>query len=117
MWKAYEERAFGADELKPISGERVNRWGNVAMTLMDNIDSLYIMGFKEEFERVKEFLNNFNFRDKTSTVSMFEITIRELGGLLSVYYLSKEEIFLKKAIELGDCLLPVFNSKSGLPFV
>lgn len=117
LWKSYEEMAYGADELNPISGKRVNRWGDVAMTLIDNIDTLYMMGFKEEFEKAKQFLKNFSFKDKYASVSTFEITIRELGGLLSVYYLSKEEIFLEKAIELGDCLLPVFNSKSGLPFV
>ena len=47
---------------------------------------------------------------------MFETTIRYLGGLLSAYALSKEPILLTQATELGDLLMPAFNSPSGLPY-
>jgi len=36
--------------------------------------------------------------------------------LLSAYELSKDEIFLTKADELGQRFLPAFNTPSGLPF-
>lgn len=39
-----------------------------------------------------------------------------MGGLLSAYYLSGgDELFLKKAEELGNRLLPAFNTSTGLP--
>lgn len=44
----------------------------------------------------------------------FETVIRYLGGLLSAYGLSGNQILLKKADELALKLLPVFNTKSGL---
>ena len=50
--------------------------------------------------------------DKQVTVSFFEITIRVLGGLTSAYDLSGELIFLQKAKDLADRLLPIF---SGVP--
>ncbi|XP_041096506.1 mannosyl-oligosaccharide 1,2-alpha-mannosidase IA-like, partial [Polyodon spathula] len=47
--------------------------------------------------------------------SLFEVNIRYVGGLLSAYYLTGEEVFKKKAIELGEKLLPVFNTPTGIP--
>lgn len=44
----------------------------------------------------------------------FETVIRYLGGLLSAYALSGNRILLSKAEELGNKLLPVFNTPTGL---
>jgi mannosyl-oligosaccharide alpha-1,2-mannosidase len=49
-------------------------------------------------------------------VNLFETSIRVLGGLLSTYHLSGDQIFLDKAKDLGDRLLPAFSSKSGIPY-
>lgn len=38
-----------------------------------------------------------------------------MGGLLSAYELSKDNIFLQKADELGTKFLPAFDTPSGLP--
>ena len=39
-----------------------------------------------------------------------------MGGLLAAYHLSEEDpIFLEKAQELGDRILPVFDTPTGLP--
>lgn len=46
---------------------------------------------------------------KGVTVSFFEITIRVLGGLVSAYDLSGDLVFLRKAKDLADRLLPVFE--------
>jgi hypothetical protein len=45
----------------------------------------------------------------------FETTIRYLGGLLSAYALSHEDILLDKAEELGRLLSPAFNTRTGFP--
>ena len=45
-----------------------------------------------------------------------QTTIRVLGGLLTAYHLSDEDpIFLEKAKDLADRLMPVFDTPSGLP--
>lgn len=49
-------------------------------------------------------------------VSVFETTIRVLGGLLSAYDLSGDGVFLNKARELGDRLLGAFDTPSGIPY-
>lgn len=39
-----------------------------------------------------------------------------LGGLLSAYHLSSNDpLYLEKAVELADRILPVFETPSGLP--
>lgn len=49
-------------------------------------------------------------------MNLFEVTIRVLGGLLSAYHLSGDQVFLVKASELGNRLLPSFLSPSGIPY-
>lgn len=44
-----------------------------------------------------------------------QTTIRELGGLLSAYDLSGDKVFLMKAQELGELLMPAFDTDSGIP--
>lgn len=54
---------------------------------------------------------------KPNDVSFFEMTIRYLGGLLALYSLTNDEVFLSTALSLGNKLLPVFQHESnpGLP--
>ena len=54
--------------------------------------------------------------DNDETVSVFETTIRSLGGLLAAYDLSKDYVFLEKADDLGSRLLRAFDSPSGIPY-
>ena len=42
----------------------------------------------------------------TSKASFFETVIRLLGGLLSAYDLSGDQVFLRMAVHLGDKLVP-----------
>lgn len=43
------------------------------------------------------------------------MVIRYLGGLLSAYALSEDPRLLQLADDLGEKLLPAFNTPSGLP--
>ena len=49
-------------------------------------------------------------------ISVFETTIRVLGGLLATHALSQKQVFLDRAVEMADHLLPAFGTKSGIPF-
>lgn len=46
----------------------------------------------------------------------FFLDRRVLGGLLSAYDLSGDKIFLEKAKDLADRLLPAWNTPSGIPY-
>lgn len=49
-------------------------------------------------------------------MNLFEVTIRVLGGLLSTYHITKDELFLRKAVDLADHLMPCFDTPSGIPY-
>ncbi|CAJ1447919.1 unnamed protein product [Effrenium voratum] len=48
VWKNYEQHAFGKDELRPVSGNGTDNWGGIGQTLVDALDTLWLMGFMEE---------------------------------------------------------------------
>lgn len=43
-WKAYKEQAWTWDELRPVTGGGKNTFGGWAATLVDSLDTLWIMG-------------------------------------------------------------------------
>lgn len=44
------------------------------------------------------------------------VDYRVIGGLLSAYDLSDDDIFLEKARDIADRLLPAWNTPSGIPY-
>ena len=71
---------------------------------------------KEEFRRAQAWVEQHLHFDKAAGISMFETVIRILGGLLSAFELSREQVFLTKAAELADKLLYAFSKhRTGLP--
>lgn len=115
-WNAYETHAFGHDELLPLSfGHRDWVAGGIGLTILDSLDSLWLLGFHDGFYRSVRWVETSLDFDRDAEVSTFETTIRVLGGLLSAHALSKEPILLAKAIDIGDRLLRAFDTASGLP--
>jgi hypothetical protein len=53
------------------------------------------------------------FYCQTGDVSVFETNIRYVGGLLTAYSFTGDEIFKEKAAHIADRLLPAFNTPSG----
>uniref|UniRef100_A0A7S1B773 alpha-1,2-Mannosidase n=1 Tax=Corethron hystrix TaxID=216773 RepID=A0A7S1B773_9STRA len=114
-WGGYEKYAFGKDEVSPLSHRAVENWGGMGNTLVDSLDTLWIMELYEEFDRAKEWVRTKLHYNVQNPISTFETTIRSLGGLLAAYDRSGDAVFLTKAVDLGDRLLATFNTKSGLP--
>jgi mannosyl-oligosaccharide alpha-1,2-mannosidase len=115
-WVAYEEKAWMQDELAPISGESKNPFGGWAATLIDSLDTLWIMGMKKEFKKAVQAAAKVNFGTSlVEKVNVFETNIRHLGGLLSAYELSGEKVLLQKAIEAGEMLYVAFDTPNRMP--
>lgn len=115
VWAGYKKFAWGADELKPLSNRGHDNWGGMGVTLVDSLDTLWVMGLKKEFEEARDWVATQLSFKHAGTVSVFETTIRELGGLLAAYDLSGDRVFLEKAKELGDKLIGAFGTSSGIP--
>jgi mannosidase alpha-like ER degradation enhancer 2 len=86
------------------------------MTPVDSFDTMVLMGLDEESKEAKSLvLENLHF-DHDMEVQVFEVNIRLLGGLISAYQLDGDERFLALARDLGERLLPAFDSPTGMPY-
>lgn len=84
-------------------------------TIVDSLDVLHILGLTDELAQAKQWVMTDLHATKPVSVSVFESTIRILGGLLSVHALTKDRDFLVPAEQLGNALLKAFRPGSKLP--
>uniref|UniRef100_A0A672HLA0 alpha-1,2-Mannosidase n=1 Tax=Salarias fasciatus TaxID=181472 RepID=A0A672HLA0_SALFA len=117
-WDNYKHFAWGKNELRPLTrnGHIGNMFGECqGASIIDSLDTLYIMGLMEEYNDAKEWVQTSLDLNSNGEASLFEVNIRYVGGLLSAYYLTGEELFKTKVLELGEKLLPAFNTPTGIP--
>jgi len=117
-WNNYERYAWGHDALRSLSKTAHDWYGeSLLMTPVDALDTLILMRLDAEAARAQSLIVSELSFDRDIYVKNFEITIRLLGGLLSSYQLTGDKRLLRSAEDLGDRLLPVFNSATGLAYV
>ncbi|KAI0458301.1 glycoside hydrolase family 47 protein [Xylaria acuta] len=115
-WEAYKKYAWLKDALAPISGGYRDQFSGWAATLVDSLDSLWLLQLRDEFDEAVEAVAKIDFGKSTSSrVNTFETNIRYLGGLIAAYDLSKREALLTKAVELGDLIYAGFNTENRMP--
>ncbi|KAI9837879.1 MAG: hypothetical protein M1837_002699 [Sclerophora amabilis] len=117
-WKGYKAHAWLRDELAPVSGRYKDTFGGWAATLVDTLDTLWIMGLQDDFEEAVDALVKIDFsKTEQSSINVFETTIRYLGGFLGAYDISgsKYPVLLDKAVEVGDILYGAFDTPNRMP--
>ncbi|PLW16691.1 hypothetical protein PCANC_13351 [Puccinia coronata f. sp. avenae] len=130
VWEGYKARGWGHDELKPISGSFQDPFAGWGATLVDCLDTLLIMNLTHEYNyartHVKAIDWSYTMDNKRGayghatgtyqpTISFFETVIRYMGGLISAYDLSGDQLMLDRAEELAEWLIPAFGTSTGLP--
>merc|ERR1719356_1405358 len=97
-WTNYANLALEYDDIDPINGQPHGSLGARA-TLVDSLSTMWLMGFNDEFRKATDAVEAMDFDsfDPSSGTSVFEVTIRVLGGLCSAHSLSGNRIFLSKA--------------------
>ncbi|PKY04036.1 mannosyl-oligosaccharide alpha-1,2-mannosidase [Aspergillus campestris IBT 28561] len=133
-WDGYENHAWGRDEYYPVAKTgRDMIHGGMGWTIVDALDTLMIMNLTSRVQHARSWIQNSLQYDQDHDVSMFETTIRMLGGLLSAHYLSTtypdlapitdddagaagEDLYIEKATDLADRLMGAFESASGVPY-
>ncbi|KAL7784920.1 glycoside hydrolase family 47 protein [Trichoderma ceciliae] len=115
-WASYREYAWTSDELAPVSGGKKNPFGGWAATLVDSLDSLWIMGMKAEFDEAVEAAIAIDFTETAlEEINVFETNIRYLGGFVSAFDLSGDVRLLHKAVEVGEMLYKAFDTPNRMP--
>ena len=120
-FSSYEKYAWGHDEHMVLNKGFTN-WGDegtkkiphgLALTLIEALGTLWIAGLTDEFQRSVLYLASMDHSfDRNVDVSLFETTIRILGGLLSAYELSGELILLDKAYDIGGRLFHAVTARA-----
>ncbi|KAH0785667.1 Mannosyl-oligosaccharide 1,2-alpha-mannosidase MNS1 [Histomonas meleagridis] len=111
-WVGYKKCAFGYDFLKPISCTGEN-WINASLTLIDSLDTLWLMGLNHDFDDAVFYLEN--YFEYNASGAVFEMIIRVVGGLLSAYQLSGRQSLLTIAEEFASKLSSSFDTPTSLP--
>ncbi|SMQ53973.1 unnamed protein product [Zymoseptoria tritici ST99CH_3D1] len=130
-WDGYRQFAYPHDDLLPRSNsysDSRNGWG---LTMINSLDTAIIMGQQDIVDIILHFIPTVDFTKNNSPdsadTSLFETTIRYLGGLLSSYDLlkgpfahmvtdeKKVDVLLSQAVRLADTLKFAFSTTTGLP--
>lgn len=117
-WEGYRKNAWLHDEVKPLSGKPFDPFGGWGATLVDSLDTLWIMGMEKDFAVAVAALNKIDFsRGTQKDVNIFETTIRYLGGFLAAYDLSggKYPLLLEKAVEVAEMMYRCFDTSNRMP--
>jgi mannosyl-oligosaccharide alpha-1,2-mannosidase len=115
-WGSYRKHAWLSDELTPISGSKRDTFGGWAATLVDSLDTLWIMDMKEEFAVALDALDEIDFtRTDVGEINVFETNIRYLGGFLAAFDLSGDVRLLRKAVQVGELLYKAFDTPNRMP--
>lgn len=117
-WEGYKKHAWLKDEVTPVESGFVNSFSGWAATLVDSLDTLWMIGLKDEFEEAVKALDEINFSTTESeSINVFETTIRYLGGFLGAYDISHQQYpkLLEKATEVGNLLYGAFDTPNRMP--
>ncbi|KAA8576800.1 hypothetical protein MFRU_014g01010 [Monilinia fructicola] len=126
-WDGYHKFAFPHDELHPIANsysDSRNGWGASAV---DAFSTAIVMESQEIVDVILDWIPTIDFDNTDSEISLFETTIRYVGGLLAGYDLLKGPLsslnsndtavdeVLKQAVRLADNLAFAFDTPTGIP--
>ncbi|CCG85113.1 protein of unknown function, partial [Taphrina deformans PYCC 5710] len=115
-WGAYTRSAWGKDEFKPVSKTGKNMiTGGMGWIIIDALDTMHLMDLQQPLAEARRWVLTEHTFDVDAEVSVFETTIRMLGGLLSIFHLTQDQAYLEKAKDLGDRLLGAYDTPSGIP--
>lgn len=119
-WTGYKQSAMGHDEVRPVTGGYRDPFAGWGATLVDALDTLWIMDLRDEFAEAVDEVRKIDFTtSERGNIPLFETVIRYLGGLVSAYDISghKYSILLDKAIELAEILMGAFDTPNRMPIL
>lgn len=101
-----------------MSAQFKDPFGGWAATLVDSLDTLWLVGLKDEFENAVKACDDIDFTTtKARDINVFETTIRYLGGFLAAYELSDKQYpsLLNKSTEVANLLMTAFDTPNRMP--
>ncbi|KAM7349738.1 alpha-Mannosidase class I a isoform 2-T4 [Cochliomyia hominivorax] len=120
-WQNYKLYAWGKNELRPLSqrAHSSSIFGSMDLgaTIIDGLDTLYLMGLEKEYKEGRDWIERkFTLDNVSADLSVFETNIRFIGGLLTMYAFTGDNLYKEKAQHVADKLLPAFQTPTGIPY-
>ncbi|ORY12533.1 mannosyl-oligosaccharide alpha-1,2-mannosidase-like protein [Clohesyomyces aquaticus] len=127
-WDGYHTYAFPHDELHPVTNgysDSRNAWGASAV---DALSTALVMGQKDIVNQILDHIATVDYTKTATEVSLFETTIRYLGGMISGYDFltgplkgvadkkSNIDALLSQSKSLANALSFAFETPTGLPY-
>ncbi|KIJ61540.1 glycoside hydrolase family 47 protein [Hydnomerulius pinastri MD-312] len=119
-YEAYMKYAWGHDDLLPVSESYTdgrNGWG---ASIADAMSTMWIMGLYDWFNQAVNHTATVDFSQSQTdaTVSLFETTIRYVGGFLSAYELSGNQykVLVDKAEQVAQQMAYAWVGDNAIPF-
>jgi len=112
-WSGYVQYAWGEDALEPVSRTAYKKWFGAqgGLTLIQAMSTLWLVGMPEEFDRGRQWIvDNFNFTALDREVNVFVSVTELMGSMLGCYALTRDELFLRKAIDIANALEPAYST-------
>lgn len=129
-WDGYYKYAFPNDELLPVSDGFSNSRNGWGASAADALSTAIVMGKSDIVNIIVDYIPTIDWSVsyQDEAVSLFETTIRYLGGMLSAYDLlsgpasdlvtdkSKLTALLDQASNLANNLSYAFETQTGIPY-
>ncbi|KAK6543452.1 maturation of Asn-linked oligosaccharides protein [Orbilia ellipsospora] len=132
-WNGYMKYAYPTDELMPMSQKGGNSMSGWGASIIDGLGTATLMELHSVVETQLKFIAKVDYTKNENVISLFETTIRYLGGMLSAFDLLSgpyAESFkarkgeqnyelvnelVNQSIKLADAMKFAFNSTTGIP--
>jgi len=116
-WAAYRKYAWGADEFDPVRNSSFAERGELVhsgRTIVSAASTLYVLGLMEEFEQAREWIRTkLNLSQVDAYMSVCDVVTDLIGGLLSCYALTGDQMFLRKALSISNIFEGAYNFATG----
>lgn len=103
----YLTYAKGYDHLAPVTKHGIDQFG-LSFSLYDSLDTLLLMNLTKEFEITTDYIMKQTKYNENLNKSVFELTIRNIGALITTFEQTNDYRFLNKAEEFAKMII---NSK------
>ena len=98
------QKCLYSDGISPKNFKCYN-FSGFSSSIIESLESLYLLNMKVEFEKVKNFLINSFDCSKLQWVNRHEFWSRIIGSFIGTYIISKDNFFLKEAEKCVNILL------------
>src|SRR5699024_365978 len=106
-WTAYVKYAWTHDGLRPLTKDSFDSMfgKSYGLGIVSAMSTLFVMGLREEFEKGRKWIaEELNFGAIKKDVDVHHSVNYYIGGLMSCYALTGDEMFVNKSREIADIL-------------